>query len=120
MHDKIILTRRDKNVIFYTIQGPGHKLEIHDDKITLSKKSWLRPLSRKDTIRDWELKSLSGFEISVPHYFLWGKIEWRSYDGSKGSFRFSTNPEMVRKIEKYMQKMILKNLHRSHQTKIAA
>lgn len=107
-------------MIFYTIQGPGHKLEIHDDKITLSKKTWLRQISRKEISRDWELKTLSGFEISVPHYFLWGKIEWRSQDGSKGSFRFSTNPEMVRKIEKYMQKMILKNLHHKYQNKIAA
>lgn len=101
-------------MIFYTIQGPGHKLEIHDDKITLTKKSWLRTLSKKDSGRVWELKSLSGFEISVPHYFLWGKIEWRSYDGTKGSFRFSTNPEMVRKIEKYMQKMILKNIQKKN------
>lgn len=107
-------------MIFYTIQGPGHQLEIHDDKMTLTKKTWLKQFSKKECSRDWELKSLSGFEVSVPHYFLWGKIEWRSYDGTKGSFRFSTNPEMVKKIEKYMQKMILKNLHRNYQNKIAA
>jgi hypothetical protein len=101
-------------VIFYTIQGPGHELEIHDDKLKLTKKTWLRQLSKKESVKVWELKSLSGFEISVPHFLFWGKIEWRSYDGSKGSFRFSTNPEMVKKIEKYMQKMILKNIQRKN------
>jgi hypothetical protein len=101
-------------VIFYTIQGPAHKLEIHNDKMTLTKKTWLKQFSKKDSILIWELKSLSGFEISVPHYFLWGKIEWHSNDGTKGSFRFSTNPEMVRKIEKYMQKIILKNIEKKN------
>lgn len=116
-------------MIFYTIQGPGHELEIHDDKLKLTKKTWLRQLSRREAVRTWELRSLSGFEISVPRFLFWGKIEWRSYDGTRGSFRFSTNPEMVKKIEKYMQKMILKNVQRkehltyvptNQQTQIAA
>lgn len=97
-------------MIFYTIQGPGHELEIHDDKMKLTKKPWLKQFSRKDAVRVWELKNLSGFELT-PNFF-WGKIEWRAEDGTKGSFRFSTNPEMVRKIEKYMQKMILKNIQK--------
>ena len=101
-------------MIFYTIQGPGYELEIHDDKLKLSKKSWLKQLSRKDAVQTWDLRSLSGFEISSPHYFMWGKIEWKSVDGTKANFRFSTNPEMVKKIEKYMQKMILKNIQRKH------
>lgn len=101
-------------MIFYTIQGPGYELEIHDDKMKLSKKTWLRQFSRKENVKEWELNSLCGFEISSPRYLLWGKIEWRSHDGTKGSFRFSTNPEMVKKIEKYMQKMILKNIHKKN------
>ncbi len=111
-------------MIFYTIQGPGYELEIHDDKIKLSKKTWLKQFSRKDAVKTWEIRSLEGFQITTPHYFLWGKIEWKTGDGSKGSFRFTTNPEMVKKIEKYMHKMILKNIHKKHvtftETKIAA
>ncbi len=99
-------------MIFYTIQGPGHELEIHDDKLKLNKKSWFK--SKRITISEWDLNSLSGFEIAVPQFILWGKIEWRSYDGTKGSFRFSTDAEMVKKIEKYMQKMILKNIHKNN------
>ena len=99
-------------MIFYTIQGPGHELEIHDDMIKLKKKSWLRPITKKKTIAEWNIRSLSGFEISSPRFLFWGKIEWRSYDGTRGSFRFSTSPEMVKKIEKYMQKMIMKNVQR--------
>lgn len=101
-------------MIFYTIQGPGYKLEIHDDKMKLSKKSWLKQFSRKDAIKTFEIKSLAGFEISTPHFLFWGKIELKRDDGSKETFRFSTNPEMVKKIEKYMQKMILKNINRKH------
>lgn len=103
-------------MIFYTIQGPGYELEIHDDKMKLTKKTWLKQLSRKDAVKTWELKSLAGFEMTAPHFFLWGKIEWKSEDGSRESFRFSTNPEMVKKIERYMQKMILKNIQRHHQS----
>lgn len=101
-------------MIFYTIQGPGYKLEIHDDKMKLTKKSWWKQISRKDAIKTFDIKSLSGFEISSPHYLFWGKIELKSEDGTKETFRFSTNPEMVKKIEKYMQKMILKNIQRKN------
>lgn len=101
-------------MIFYTIQGPGHELQIHDNKICLIKKTWLGRFSREDRVQSWELLSLSGFEISTPRFLFWGKIEWRSYDGTRGSFRFSTNPEMVKKIEKYMQKLILKNVQRKN------
>ena len=101
-------------MIFYTIQGPGYELEIHDDKMKLSKKTWLKQLSRKDAIKTFELKSLSEFEMSTPHFFLWGKIAWKSEDGTTETFRFSTNPEMVKKIEKYMQKMIQKNIQRKN------
>ncbi len=99
-------------MIFYTIQGPSHVLEIHNDKIKLSKKSWLKHISKKDPITTWEVQTLTGFEISAPKRILWGKIEWRSLDGNKCAIHFSTNPEMVRRIEKYMQKMILKNIQR--------
>jgi hypothetical protein len=115
-----MLIPEGKNVIFYTIQGPGYELEIHDDKMKLTKKSWLRSLSRKDAVKTWELKTLAGFEISKPSYWVWGKIHWKSEDGHHESFRFSTNPEMVKKIEKYMQKMIQKNIQRNHQRLLAA
>ncbi|MFL5785470.1 MAG: hypothetical protein ACJ76H_12705 [Bacteriovoracaceae bacterium] len=105
-------------MIFYTIQGPGYELEIHDDKMKLSKRTWLRQFSGRDAVKTWELKTLAGFEIT-PHFF-WGKIEWKAEDGTQESFRFSTNPEMVKKIEKYMQKMILKNIHRKNQLAISA
>jgi hypothetical protein len=99
-------------VIFYTIQGPAYELEIHDDKMKLTRKTWLRTFTRKDPMKVWDLKSLAGFQITTSHFWMWGKIQWKDEDGSYETFRFSTNPEMVRKIEKYMQKIILKNIQK--------
>lgn len=96
-------------MIFYTLQGPSHIMEIHDDKIRLIRKGWFSSLSRKPIYQDWAIQGLAHFEIAVPQYILWGKLEWHSFDGHRGSFRFSTNALMVKKIEKYLQKLIVKN-----------
>lgn len=95
-------------MIFYTLQGPRFELEIHDDKLRLKKKGWLSKLQSQSTL-DWNMDDLSHFEITIPQYLLWGKLEWQNFDGKKGSFRFSTNAEMVKKIEKYLQKVIIRN-----------
>jgi hypothetical protein len=100
---------RSPNVIFYTLQGPIHSLEIHDDKILLKKKGWARIFSRKNIVQTWNIQNLSQFNITIPQYLLWGKVEWKAFDGSIGSFRFSTNPIMMKKIELYLQKRIIKN-----------
>ena len=102
-------------MIFYTLQGPNYNLEIHDDKLRLLRKGWLKHLSREPSTVDWDLASLSHFEISIPQYILWGKIEWKTFDGSEGSFRFSTDAAMVKKIEKYLQKLIIRNHQNTHQ-----
>ncbi|WP_408096063.1 hypothetical protein ACJVC5_13555 [Peredibacter sp. HCB2-198] len=96
-------------MIFYTLQGPSHELEIHDDKLSLIKKGWRTVFSKENPVISWELQALSRFEITAPKFLFWGKIEWQTYDGHRGSFRFSTNPVMVKKIESYMQKRILKD-----------
>ena len=96
-------------MIFYTLKGPGHKLEIHDNKIVLSKRAWLNFFPFKEVPPEWNLNSLSYFAVTHPKFFLWGKIEWRTFSGSSGSFRFSTNAQMVQKIELYLQKKTIKN-----------
>lgn len=95
-------------MIFYTLQGPGYKLEIHENKILLLKKSWLQVLTKNVPAEAWEIQELSRFEITVPKLF-WGKLAWESFDGNNGTFRFTTTPAMVKKIESYLQKRILKN-----------
>lgn len=103
-------------MIFYTLQGPSHSLEIHDDKIHLKKKNWFRLFASKPELAAWDLENLSQFNITVPQYILWGKVEWKSFDGTSGSFRFSTNAIMMKKIELYLQKRIIKN----HQNNLGA
>jgi hypothetical protein len=98
-------------LIFYTLQGPKYKLEIHDDKIKLTKKAWWSIFSSKNEILEWKLDELSQFQIAVPK-FIWGKLEWASFNGNKTSFRFSTNAVMMDKIEKYVHRLILKNVQR--------
>lgn len=100
-------------MIFYTLKGPSYNLEIHDSKIILVKKGWWRLLSFGPTNLSWEMKNLSSFQIVVPKGVLYGKLEWKSFDGKQESFRFSTNAEMVQRIEKYLQKVVLKNHERS-------
>lgn len=101
-------------MIFYTLQGPGQKLEIHHDKVKLIKTGWLS-FFRKKSHLTWDLQQLSDFHVSVPK-LIWGKIEWSTFDGQKHHFRFSTNALMVSKIEKYLQKLIIKN----HQRRLAS
>lgn len=96
-------------MICYTLQGPRYKLEIHDDKIRLIRRAWWSFLSRRPKETCWGIQTLSSFDISVPQYILWGKLEWQDFEGTKGAFRFSTNTTMVKKIVKYLQKRIVKN-----------
>jgi hypothetical protein len=96
-------------LIFYTLQGPNHHLEIHDDKLRLIRSGWFYRLSKEPRHIDWDLETLAHFEITIPQYILWGKLEWRNFDGAQGSFRFSTDAAMVKKIEKYLQKLIIRN-----------
>jgi hypothetical protein len=97
-------------LIFYTLQGPTCKLEIYEDKILLIKRSWLSLFLRKESPNFWKICELSQFEITVPKFLIFsGKIEWATFNGSKGTFRFSTNATMMKKIETYLQKRVIKN-----------
>jgi hypothetical protein len=98
-------------LIFYTLQGPQSTLEIHDDKIRVTKKNWWGALSRQDQVLEFSLNNLAQFNIASPK-FVWGRLEWSTFEGAKGSFRFSTNALMMDKIEKYMHKLVLKNIQR--------
>lgn len=95
-------------MIHYTVNGPKFKLQIHDDKICLERRIWSRLFTFKSREGTWNLEGLQKFNITSTN-LLWGKLEWESFDGVKGSFWFSTNHEIVMKIEKYMHKKILKN-----------
>lgn len=75
----------------------------------LHKKGWIKYLSRQPHTINFPMSKLINFEISVPKMVLWGKLEWKTSDGTKGSFLFSTDSEMVKKIEKYMQHKLDKN-----------
>ena len=97
-------------MIFYTLQGPKYELEIHEDRIKLIKKSWMYFLTRNTEVRIWDIKDLSQFQITVPKFLIIsGKIEWQTFDGQIGFFKFSTHPAMVKKIEAYIQKRVIKN-----------
>ena len=97
-------------MIFYTLQGPGYELEIHEDKLRIIRKNWFSFLRVQTSSSVWEIKDLSQFNITVPKFFMIsGKIEWQTFKGEKGHFRFSTNPVMVKKIEAYIQKRVIKN-----------
>lgn len=98
-------------MIFYTLTGPKYKLEIHDDKIKLIKRVWWSAFSKQDRVTEFKLSELTQFQISIPK-LIWGKLEWATQDGNKCSFRFSTNSVMMTKIEKYMHKLIMKNIER--------
>lgn len=105
-------------MIFYTLQGPKYELEIHEDRIKLIKKSWMYFLTRSTEVRIWDIKDLSHFQISVPKFFfISGKLEWHTFDGQIGTFKFSTHPAMVKKIEAYIQKRVIKNHQHLHQLK---
>lgn len=111
-HDKKTLheTPRRSGLIFYTLQGPTSKLEIYEDEIRLIRKTWARLFGKNEFPDRFKIHELSHFEITVPKFlFVSGKIEWSTFNGEKGAFRFSTNPAMVKKIEIYLQKRVIKN-----------
>lgn len=96
-------------MIFYTLSGPKFKLEVHDDKIKLVRRVWWKLLSREPQISTWEVQNLSTFTMTNPSFLSMGRLEWQSVNGQKGGFRFTTNAEMVKKIERYLQEKIIKN-----------
>lgn len=95
-------------MIFYTLQGPKYRLEIHDDKMKLIRQTWWGIFGSKNQETIFPLQDLAEFHVAVPK-LVWGKLEWSSFEGRRETFRFSTNSTMVSKIEKYMQKVIIKN-----------
>lgn len=96
-------------MIFYTLQGPTETLEIHDIKLVVYKKGLKSFFSKEDAVEIYLMEDLINFEIKVPKFIFAGKIEWVSKNGVVKSFLFSTNLEMVKKIERYMQKKTEKN-----------
>ncbi len=105
-------------MIFYTLKGPSYELEIYEDKIRLVKKPWIKIFSRKQETLDWPIKELSQFEITVPKFMMVsGKLEWHTFNGEVGQFRFTTTPAMVKKIETYIQKRVIKNHQALHEAK---
>jgi hypothetical protein len=96
-------------MIFYTLQGPSETLEIHDTKLVVFKKGLKSFFSKEEQIEVFPLEELLNFEIKASKFIFPGKIEWISRDGSVKTFRYNTNHEMVKKIERYMQKRTEKN-----------
>ena len=96
-------------MIFYSLKGPNYRLEIHDHKLKLVSRTWWAIFASRHETTEWKLDEINHFQITVPK-FLWGKLEWSTVDGKKGSFRFTTNSTIMEKIEKYMNKLIIKNL----------
>lgn len=96
-------------MIFYTLQGPTETLEIHDTKLVVFKKGLKSFFSKEEQVEVFPMEELTNFEIKVPKFLFAGKLEWVSRNGRVKSFRFNTNLEMVKKIERYMQKKTEKN-----------
>lgn len=97
-------------MIFYTLKGPSYELEIYEDKIKLIRKNWLSYFSKTPDCHTWKISELSQFEIAVPKFMMIsGKLQWQTFSGETGTFRFSTTPAMVKKIETYLQKRVIKN-----------
>lgn len=106
-------------MIFYTLKGPSYELEIYEDKIRLVKKPWVKIFSRKQETLEYPIKELSQFEITVPKFMMVsGKLEWHTFGGEVGQFRFTTTPAMVKKIETYLQKRVIKNHQAQHEAKV--
>jgi hypothetical protein len=106
-------------LIFYTLKGPSYELEIYEDKLRLIKKPWTKIFSRKKETLDWPIKDISQFEITVPKFMMVsGKLEWHTFSGETAHFRFSTTPAMVKKIETYIQKRVIKNHEAIHKAKV--
>ena len=97
-------------MIFYTLQGPTFKLVIHEDKICLVKKPWAHLFSKTEVQDTFAINELSKFEITAPKFlFFSGKLHWETFNGQTGTFSFTTHPLMMKKIETYLQKRVLKN-----------
>lgn len=112
---------RRQILIFYTLKGPSYELEIYEDKLRLVKKPWFKIFSKKEEPKVYEIKELSQFEITVPKFMMIsGKLEWHTFNGDTGHFRFTTTPAMVKKIETYLQKRVIKNHQAAHQAKLLA
>lgn len=108
-------------MIFYTLKGPSYELEIYEDKLRLVKKPWIKLFWKKEEPKDYEIRELSQFEITVPKFMMIsGKLEWHTFAGDTGQFRFTTTPAMVKKIETYLQKRVIKNHQLAHQAKVLA
>jgi hypothetical protein len=97
-------------MIFYTIKGPSHLLEIHEDKLILKKRIWSRILTGAGIEKTWELNKLREFKIQKQKYFIWGKLEWKDENNQEGKIRFSINTLMMERITKYLQKKIEKKI----------
>lgn len=107
-------------MIYYTLTGPTHYLEIYADKICLKKKAWLRLFSSNDSTLTWQISSLDQFAVTVPKFlFISGKIQWSCFSGEMGAFRFNTTPQMVKKIETYLQKRVIKNHQQQQRPSLA-
>ncbi len=100
-------------MIFYTLLGPCYFAEIHDEKIILKKRLWFKILSGPGVTQTWKLEDLCQFTLIKTPAFFWGKLEWKTFSGESGFLYYSTNPLMMRKIEVYFQKRIIKN-HQHH------
>ena len=105
-------------MIFYTLQGPDEILEIHDTKLVVIKKGFKTFFSKADPVTTFPMEELAGFEIKAPKFIFAGKLEWVSVNGEVKTFRYTSPHEMVKKIERYMQKRAEKN--HSLQTQVAA
>lgn len=100
-------------MIFYTIQGPKYNLEIHEDTIKLVPKKWFKFGDKNTPEMSWEIQKLSLFEMTRSKFMIFtGELKWETFEGSQGIFSFNTSAAMVKKIETYLQKRIIKN----HQT----
>lgn len=97
-------------MIFYTLKGPNHQLEIYNDKLKVIRNFWVSLFFKKPRVDIWEINQLSQFEITTPKVMVMsGKIQWQTFTGEVGTFRFSTTPDTVKKIELYLQKRVIKN-----------
>lgn len=78
-------------------------MEICESKIKLITKPWMRIFIRGPKVVSFEIKELAQFEVDG---FI---IHWKTISGETGSFKYSTKPEMVHKIQLYLQKKIEKH-----------
>lgn len=106
--DKNYALLQEVAVVFYTLKGPGYKLEVYQDKINL-KRRWWKLIGKEPRIQEWKLDELSEFIVNQDVSRFWGELKWKSFDGIEGRFYCSTNPQMLQKIEKYLNKRISHN-----------